>query len=388
MKLNSVSNADFTELSSGSAAKAPPGEGQGFDRALQAASLENPGPNLMSEARPIEQSQQQIRPGTPANSASIPAPETIANPKPNVAKVAAAYEQNMHSAVAPNAAEGNATETSTGRPQMSDFEKYKDDQLLRNPGGSNYYLEEKKVVENPPDQKSFMGRLGKTVSAVAGNIRNFAGNIFLGSKFLYRDQNNEIQEGKTRGFTGAVADFFKDLGSALSFGAFHPDRAEGPKGFMERMVYSAGKLKDAIMSDIAEGVPSSINHMGKNLVLAGWHLAQVIPDATIGNFDAGQKLTTSIFDNGHVMVEYLTDVMPTGDAWLRVHASNFRELQPPVLYNIKMPENFSGDTRWEHVRNTPFRKTIETIGSLLADAAFIYMIGQTGSSSNRHHQVE
>lgn len=347
------------------------------------------GPRLMSEARPIEQSAQEFRSEIPAGPALTSTPESIGNSQPGKAKVAAAYEQNMRSAGVLNGVSADTAAASpVVQPQMSDFEKYKDDQFLRNPGGRNYYLDEKRVVENSPDQQSLLGRLGKTVSAVAGNIRNFAGNIFLGSKFLYRGANSEIKEGSTKGFAGTVANFFKDLGSALSFGAFHPDRAEAPKGFAERLIYSAGKLKDAVLGNLAEGVPSSINHMGKNLVLAGWHLAQVVPDATIGNFDAGRKLTTSIFDNGHLVVEYLTDVMPTGDAWLRVHASNFRELKPPLLYNIKMPENFTGDTRWEYVRNTPFRKSIETIGSLLADAAFIYLIGQTGFSSNRHHQVE
>ncbi len=389
MKLNPVSNADLPELSSGAAGTAPAGDGQRFDKALMAASLENPGPKLMSESRPIEQSQQPLCSAPPANSASIPTPESIAAPKLKGAKIAATYEQNMQNVVPLNRdAAGVAPDPSVSRPQPSDFEKYKDDQLLRNPGGRNYYIEEKKVVENSSDQQTFGGRLGKTISAVTGNIKNFAGNIFFGSKFLYRGQGDEIREGTTRGFMGAVRDFFKDMGGALSFGAFHPDRAEAPKGFTERLVYSAGKLKDAVLNDVVEGIPSSINQMGKNLVLAGWHLVQVMPDATIGNFDAGRKLTTSIFDNGHVAVEYLTDVMPTGDAWLRVHASNFRGLQPPVLYNLKMPEQFTGDTRWEYVRNTPFRKSIETIGSLLADAAFIYLLGQTGSSSNRHHQVE
>ena len=57
-----------------------------------------------------------------------------------------------------------------------------------------------------------------------------------------------------------------------------------------------------------------------------------------GSFGPGQKLTTTIFDNGHVAIEYLTDIIPSGDAWLRVHASNLKEIKPPVLYNLKMPE--------------------------------------------------
>jgi hypothetical protein len=53
-----------------------------------------------------------------------------------------------------------------------------------------------------------------------------------------------------------------------------------------------------------------------------------------------------------------------------------------------MPEHYTGDTRWEYVRNTPYRKSIETVGALLADALTIGLVGQTGSSSNRRHQIE
>ena len=42
-------------------------------------------------------------------------------------------------------------------PQMSDWQKYKDDQLLSNPGGDGYYLKEKRVISDPEDQESFWG---------------------------------------------------------------------------------------------------------------------------------------------------------------------------------------------------------------------------------------
>ncbi|MHC1728378.1 MAG: hypothetical protein AB9866_20645 [Syntrophobacteraceae bacterium] len=370
MKPNGIANTDRPEPSSRVTPSQQSNEGQSFDKLLKAASLEDSGPALSATV------------GSPPKSEISPEAAALvsrpANSVPvNGAKGAAAYKEAMTKAPAP-----------TAPAAISDFQKYKDDQLLRNPGGRNYYLDEKKVVENSPDQASFISRLGKDISSVFGNIRNMVGNIFLGSKFLYRGENSEILESRQKGLIGTIANFFKDLGSALSFGMFHPDRSEAPKGFLDRLSYSANKLKDAFMGDLLEGIPSSINHMGKNLVLAGWHLTQVLPDATIGNFDAGRKLTTSIFDNGHVMVEYLTDVLPSGDAWLRVHASNILELQLPVLYNLKMSENFSGDNRWQFVRNTPFRKKIETLGALLADAAALGLIGQTSFSSNRHHRTE
>jgi hypothetical protein len=268
--------------------------------------------------------------------------------------------------------------------QGSGWQKYKDDQLLRNPGGDHYYLKENRVSEDPGDRASFLARLGKDVSDSFDNVKNFFGNLFMGSKFRYRDENNEIKEATQRGLVGTCVDFFKDLGSALSFGLWHPGEEKGPQGALERLTYVGSKLKKALLDDLVEGIPQSVNHMAKNVVLAGLNLVQVLPDATIGNLEGGRKLTTTIFDNGQVMVEYLTDVIPSGDAWFRVHASSLLEGKVPILYNLQMPENSKGDARWQYVRNTPFRKTIETVGTLLADIATIGMAGQTGLSTNQN----
>ena len=82
-----------------------------------------------------------------------------------------------------------------------------------------------------------------------------------------------------RGCSRTLANFCKDLGSALSFGTWHPDSAQAPQGLKNRLLYSVSKLKDAFLGDILTGVPLSANHMGKNLILSGWHLAEVLPDA-------------------------------------------------------------------------------------------------------------
>ncbi len=284
-------------------------------------------------------------------------------------EVAAAYASHAGQSISP--------------ARLSGWAKYKDDQLLRNPGGDHYYLDEKRVVDVPKERESFFGRIGKDIADVCGNIKNFFGNLFMGSKVHYRDENNQIKEGTQRGLVGACVDIFKDLGSALTFGLWHPGEAKGPEGFMERLSYAGSKLRQAVLGDLVEGIPQSVNHMGKNIVLAGLNLVQVVPDATIGNMEKGRALTTTVFDNGQVMVEYLTDIIPTGDAWLRVHASSLKDLGVPVLYNIKTPEYVKDDARWQYVRNTPFRKTIETVGSLLADIASIGLALQTGSSTGR-----
>jgi hypothetical protein len=266
----------------------------------------------------------------------------------------------------------------------SGWQLYKDDQLLRNPGGDHYYLKENRVSEDPGDRESFLARLGKDMSDSFGNVKNFFGNLLMGSKFRYRDESNEIKEATQRGLIGTCVDFFKDLGSALTFGLWHPGEEKGPQGAMERLAYAGSRLKKALLDDLVEGIPQSVNHMAKNVVLAGLNLVQVLPDATIGNLEGGRKLTTTIFDNGQVMVEYLTDVIPSGDAWFRVHASSLLEGKVPILYNLQMPEHAKGDVRWQYVRNTPFRKTIETVGTLLADIAAIGLAGQTGFSTNQN----
>ncbi|MBU0986679.1 MAG: hypothetical protein KKH68_05435, partial [Proteobacteria bacterium] len=269
--------------------------------------------------------------------------------------------------------------------QMSDLEKYTDDQLLSNPGGDHYYLDEKKVVSHPQDQESFWGRIGKDVSDAFGNIKNFFQNLFSGSKIKYRDQNNQIQEAQQRGCLASIVDFFKDIGSALSFGAWRPDGETAPQGFINRASFFFSKVKEAVLGDLVQGVFGSVIHMGEDLLFAGWNLVETIPDATIGNFEAGKRLTTDIFDKGQVFLDYLTDILPGGDAWIRVHSADLKTLEPPVIHNINSPENNTQDSRWKYVRNTPFRKTLETVGSILMDIVTLNFLGKIELFSNERH---
>ena len=273
------------------------------------------------------------------------------------------------------------------RQQMSGWQKYKDDQLLRNPG-ARYYSADQTKVAGSPGGKPVSWLIGRDISGAVGNLRNFFANMFKGATVLYRGEGNQVRKGQETGLLGTMGNFFRDLAGALSFGAYHPNSKQAPEGLKNRLLYSASSLKDAFLSDLIAGVPSSVNHMAQNAILSGWRLVEVLPDAAIGSFEPGRKLTTTIFDNGQVAVEYLTDVVPSGDAWMRVHASDLRTLTPPVLYNLKTPEHFNGDARWGYVRNTPFRKTIETIGSLLADGLVMGLLGQTGSASSSRKQAQ
>lgn len=364
MKLHAMGNTDPLEIPVPTVPPSCPQDSQSFDKTLEACEKDYLSPQTPSDPA----SNSWLGSFTPAVSFSPPPADEPRAPPGK--RAAAAYEEQ--------------TASLSDVSALSDLQKYKDDQLLRNPGGDRYDLERREVVEH---EDSFFSRIGKDLSDSLGNIQNFFGNFFLGSKILYRDANNQIREAQPRGALRVALDFFKDLGSALSFGLWHPDEQEVPDGFMNRLAYSASKLKDALIGNLLEGIPGSLNHMGKNLMLAGWNLIEVLPDATLGNFETGRKLTTTIFDNGQVVVEYLTDVIPSGDAWLRVHAAKLKELQAPVLYNLTMPEQQMGDTRWQYVRNTPLRKSIESVGALLADAVAVGLIGQTGFSSNRHHEV-
>jgi hypothetical protein len=272
--------------------------------------------------------------------------------------------------------------------QINDLEKYIDDQLLSNPGGDHYYLDEKKVVSHPKDRESFWNRTGKDVSDAFSNINNFFQDLFFGSKIKHRDQNNQIQEAHQRGCIGSIVDFFKDLGSALSFGAWRPDGETAPQGVVKRGGFFLSKVKEAVLGDLVQGVFGSVIHMGEDILFAGWNLVETIPDATIGNLKAGERLTTEIFDKGQVSLDYLTDILPGGDAWIRVHSADLKTLDPPILQNLNTPENHAKDSRWNYVRNTPFRKTIETVGSILMDIVSLKFLGKIKLFSHeRRHKT-
>ncbi len=258
---------------------------------------------------------------------------------------------------------------------LGDVAKYKDDQLLSSPGGDHYDLENRRYAADPPEQQSFLGRIGKNIKDAFGNLKNFAENLMFGAKRHYRDESGAIQKGQRRGLIGSVADFFRDLGSAFSFGSWRPDGELEPKGFGQRVGFFFSKLKEAVFGDMIQGVAGSVVNMAKDLVFAGWNLAETVPDATIGNFEAGRKVTTAVFDNGQVALNYIADILPGGDASIRVHSPDLKNLKAPILNNLSMPESNPDDTRWKYVRNTPFRKTIETVGSVITSILTLKFLG-------------
>ena len=272
--------------------------------------------------------------------------------------------------------------------RLSGWETYKEDQLLSNPGGDRYDLQQNKIMTVSEKPTSFLERIGKDFSDGFSNLINGVKNIFMGADRSYRDADGQIKTVKRDGIFRALGRCLKNIGSALTFGQWHPDEEKAPEGFVERAKFTFSKIRHALMGDLLQGVGGGTLQVGEDLVLAGLNLVEILPDATIGNVDAGEKLTTAIFDNGQVIVDYLTDILPTGEAWLRVHALSLKDRNPPIFYNLSLPENYEGDARWQTVRNTPFRKTIETIGALLADIVTVRLISNShGSSQGRKKEA-
>lgn len=266
---------------------------------------------------------------------------------------------------------------------------YKDDQLLAHPGGDAYFLNRETEVYAPSfDQSRFVNRVGKDLADAGSNLLNIAKDLALGAPYKYLAETGEIKTAQEVGLLGTLKNFAEDVFSGLSFGAYVPEGEAAPEGVLPSIGHFFKKiLYEAPIRDLLIGVPHAAVNVIKDAALASLNLLEVIPDATIGNFEWGQKATTTVFDNGQVVVDYLTDVLPGGNAWLRVHAAGPRgDMEPPVYFNLTTSEQGITDSRWSTVRNTPFRKTIETIGSLLSDAAIAVLTTHTFSpSSDQRH---
>jgi hypothetical protein len=267
---------------------------------------------------------------------------------------------------------------------------YKEDQLLAHPGGDYYFLDRVEGVYNPGfDRSSFENRIGKDLDDVGENLKNLVKDLFDGAEYKYVAEDGQIKDAKRGGLIGTVVNFFEDVLSGVTFGGYMPAGEKAPQGVLESVGHFFKKIfYDGIVKDLAVGVPHTVINVGKDAALAALNLLQVVPDATIGNFEWGRKLTTTVFDNGQVAVDYLTDLVPGGNAWLRVHAAGAEDkLALPILFNFNTQEAGLTDPRWATVRNTPFRKTIETVGALVGDAVIGMAVSRLpGSTSTDRRQ--
>ena len=244
------------------------------------------------------------------------------------------------------------------------FKKYKEDQLLSKPGGDNFTTKN----DNSVVQSKFTKRVGKDLKDAGENFKNIFKDIGTGATIKYVDKDGNIKEGKKVGFAGTIVNFFKDMASGITFGKYTPEGEDAPDNALEATKHFFKKIVvDALFKDAVVGIPRSAIHVGEDAVFACINLAETIPDATIGNCKVGQMVTTEFFDDTQVFIDFVTDVIPTGEAGSRTHAFTFKKGLKglPVVYNITSPEQGVDDENWKYVRNTPLRKTIESVATFI-----------------------
>ena len=249
------------------------------------------------------------------------------------------------------------------------FKKYKEDQLLSKPGGDNFNINnENNEVGYNVDQSKFTVRVGKDLKDAGENFKNIFKDIGTGATIKYIDKDSHIQEAKKMGFAGNVINFFKDMASGISCGKYTPKGEVAPENALEATKHFFKKIfVDALFKDVVVGIPRSAIHVGEDAVFACINLAETIPDATIGNCKVGQMATTEVFDDTQVFINFVTDVIPMGEAGSRTHAFTFKKGLKglPVVHNITSPEQGIEDEKWKYVRNTPLRKTIESVATFI-----------------------
>ncbi len=249
------------------------------------------------------------------------------------------------------------------------FKKYKEDQLLLNPGGDYFSLDkDNRLIDSSVDQSKFNLRVGKDLRDAGKNFLNIFKDMGTGATFKYVAEDGHVQEGKKSGLGGTLIKFFKDIASGITFGKYTPENENAPHNALEGTKHFFKKIfVDALFKDVIVGVPKSAIHVGEDAVLACINLAETVPDATVGNFKAGQVATTEIFDDTQVFVKFLADVVPMGEASSRTRAFTFKKgiKGLPIVNNITTPEHGVKDENWRYVRNTPLRKTIESVATLI-----------------------
>ncbi|MFH1741262.1 MAG: hypothetical protein ABIH23_19840 [bacterium] len=254
--------------------------------------------------------------------------------------------------------------------ERSALAAYKDEQLLANAGGDDYVREADGMrVDRSYDHSRISRRVGKDLKDAGENLKDAARDLSTGSTTHERLPSGEVVAQRRPGLFGTLGNFAKDVVSGATLGIYRPKDEPAPKG-LSRILYPFKKIiVDGVVKDLVVGVPASFLRAGEHTSLAALNAAESVPDATIGNLAVGRKMTSAAFDNVQVGASYLADVLPTGDAWSRVGASGRGDKWGiPVVTNLKAPEHDTSDPRFASVRNTPFRKGIETIGTLGAGA--------------------
>ncbi|MCD6460107.1 hypothetical protein J7L67_05520 [bacterium] len=253
---------------------------------------------------------------------------------------------------------------------IKQMKMYAQDQLLKNPGGDFYEYENGNMTYNPDyDHSDFNKRVGKDIKDAVDDVKGVFKSLLNGDDYHYIDAEGKIQKARKIGLTKHIENFIGNCFDALGIGK-EKGAQEQQGSFLEKIGHAGKKIfVDAIVKDVVLGVPQSMLDAGQNFFSAILNALEVVPDATIGNTEMGRKITTKVFDNAQIGINYISDVMPTGEAWLRVNAAGSKDdgFKLPILYNLRTPQEGMKDMRWAHVRNTDFRKIIETIGTIFSD---------------------
>lgn len=145
------------------------------------------------------------------------------------------------------------------------FQKYKEDQLLSNPGGDHFKLnKDTGVINYREDQSQFTSRIGKDIKDAGENFINIFKDLGTGAPFKYIDKDGLIQEGKKAGLGGTLVDFFKDMASGMTLGKYTPNGEKSPANAREATKHFFKKIfVDALFKDMVVGVPRSAIHVSE-----------------------------------------------------------------------------------------------------------------------------
>jgi len=273
--------------------------------------------------------------------------------------------------------------------EQGQVSKYVEDQMLS----------ERNVPESIYNTKKGIGnRLGNDFKDAGRNLENLFGDIFFGAKKNYVVEDGSVKTTKkSKGVLGSVFDGIKNI------------VYEGPKNIVKGEVGTG--LKNMFW-DGTIGMVGNTLQAGGNIIDdgVGFAVNGVIEptfDLTIGNLHSNLSSVPS--DALQTIVDFSTDIIPGNEAWMRVHdplemvkdspseeseikkvgekvensnsekSENKKHENPieeryklnltwPIVNNWKTPEfAIEGDNLRNTVRNTKFRKIIETSGSLAAD---------------------
>ena len=133
------------------------------------------------------------------------------------------------------------------------------------------------------------------------------------------DKNGSVKTRKKVGLLKTVGNFFGNVASGISFGAYTPKNEDTPVGITNKITHFFKKVfVQAVGKDLLIGVPQSVINVGEDTLFAGLNFLETIPDATVGHTKLGRKITTQVFDNVQVALDFATDIMPGGEGSVRM----------------------------------------------------------------------